>query len=117
MQALRDAASTRSGVGGVNVSQGHSGLGSYPRWVGPDKSKDDNANYNEKYFSMEPTPVLTEELKRHLAETRAANDYRSQQVRRIMYSQYEGQTFSIYTSYFQVTSIFYIHYTRVFVRR
>ena len=32
MQALRDAASTRSGVGGVNVSQqGHSGLGSYPR--------------------------------------------------------------------------------------
>ena len=33
MQALRDAASTRSGVGGVNVSQGHSGLGSYPRWT------------------------------------------------------------------------------------
>merc|ERR550532_2908957 len=59
LEALRDAASTRSGVGGVNVSQGHSGLGSYP--------------------SMEPTPVLTKELKRHLAETRAANDYRSQQ--------------------------------------
>ena len=33
---------------------------------------------------MEPTPVLTEELKRHLAETRAANEYRSQQVR-LMY--------------------------------
>ena len=32
---------------------------------------------------MEPTPVLTEELKRHLAETRAANEYRSQQVRQM----------------------------------
>ena len=33
---------------------------------------------------MEPTPVLTEELKRHLAESRAANEYRSQQVRRCL---------------------------------
>jgi len=72
LEALRDAASTRSGVGGVNVSQGHSGLGSYP--------------------SMEPTPVLTEELKRHLAETRAANDYRSQQeVRQEEAKRHQGE--------------------------
>ena len=30
---------------------------------------------------MDQTPVLTEELKRHLAESRAANEYRSQQVK------------------------------------
>ena len=74
-QALRDAASTRSG--GVNVSQGHSGLGSYPRW----EVLQWRENYRTFLLSMDQTPVLTEELKRHLAESRAANEYRSQQVK------------------------------------
>ena len=73
-QALRDAASTRSG--GVNVSQGHSGLGSYPRW----EVLQWRENYRTFLLSMDQTPVLTEELKRHLAESRVANEYRSQQV-------------------------------------
>ena len=48
LQALRDAASTRSGVGGVNVSQGHSGLGSYPRWAGQKQCIDDS-DHNDQY--------------------------------------------------------------------
>ena len=52
-QALRDAASTRSGP--AVQSGGH------------------------PYSALESTPVLTEELKRHLVESRAATDYRSQQ--------------------------------------
>ena len=51
-QALRDAASTRSGP---TVQSG-----SHP------------------YSALESTPVLTEELKRHLVESRAATEYRSQ---------------------------------------
>ena len=50
---MRDAASTRSGVGGGSTG-GHAG-----------------------YPGLEPAPALTEELKRHLAESRAATEYRS----------------------------------------
>jgi len=53
LEALRDAASTRSGP--AVQSGGH------------------------PYSALESTPVLTEELKRHLVETRAATEYRSQQ--------------------------------------
>eukprot|EP00090_Calanus_glacialis_P003082 TRINITY_DN12230_c0_g1_i1.p1 TRINITY_DN12230_c0_g1~~TRINITY_DN12230_c0_g1_i1.p1 ORF type:complete len:1327 (+),score=242.49 TRINITY_DN12230_c0_g1_i1:487-4467(+) len=52
LEALRDAASTRSGP--TVQSGGH------------------------PYSALESTPVLTEELKRHLVESRAATEYRSQ---------------------------------------
>ena len=52
-QALRDAASTRSGTAVPS--------GAHP------------------YSALDSAPVLTEELKRHLVESRAATDYRSQQ--------------------------------------
>jgi len=53
LEALRDAASTRSGTAVPS--------GAHP------------------YSALDSAPVLTEELKRHLVESRAATDYRSQQ--------------------------------------
>lgn len=55
LEALRDAASGRAG-GGPGSHSVHPG-----------------------YSTLDTAPVLTEELKRHLAETRAVSEYRSQQ--------------------------------------
>ena len=62
LQALRDAASSRAGGGGV---VGGGGPTARPYGGGLDE-----------------TPVLTEELKRHLSETRPGADYRAAQDRK-----------------------------------